>query len=109
MILSDRDIKKLLKNGTITIDPPVDLGKQLGSCSIDLRLGNSFRVFNYSQHPYFDPYDEKDMAKKMKTIVGDKSLREELTKKGRAHVKKFSWEKMAKETAEVYEDVLKVL
>ncbi|OGG14560.1 dCTP deaminase [Candidatus Gottesmanbacteria bacterium RIFCSPHIGHO2_01_FULL_39_10] len=59
MILSDRDIKKLLKQGTIKIDPPIGLKTQLGSCSIDLRLGNSFRVFNYSQHPYFDPYDDK--------------------------------------------------
>ena len=59
MILSDRDIKKLLKQGTIKIDPPIGLKTQLGSCSIDLRLGNSFRVFNYSQHPYFDPYDDR--------------------------------------------------
>lgn len=55
MVLSDRDIKKALKNGTIKIFPSPDLKTQLGSCSIDLRLGNSFRVFEHSKHPYIDP------------------------------------------------------
>lgn len=55
MVLSDRDIKKYLKSGIIKISPTPDLGIALGSCSIDLRLGNTFRVFNQSQYPYFDP------------------------------------------------------
>lgn len=59
MILSDRDIKKYLREGKITIDPSPDLTAQLGSCSIDLRLGYDFRVFNYSKHPFIDPYDSK--------------------------------------------------
>jgi dCTP deaminase len=55
MILSDTDIKKALTNNHIVITPSLDLGTQLGSCSIDLRLGNSFRVFDYSRYPYIDP------------------------------------------------------
>ncbi len=55
MVLSDKDLKKALKNGRIKITPPPDLKKQLGSCSIDLRLGNIFRVFEYSKNPYIDP------------------------------------------------------
>jgi dCTP deaminase len=55
MVLSDRDIKKHLENGRITIVPALDLKTQLGSCSIDLRLGNSFRVFEHSKFPYIDP------------------------------------------------------
>ena len=52
---------------------------------------------------YFDPYNEKDIAEKMKTILESKELRRELIKKGLSHVKKFSWEKMAKETRAAYE------
>lgn len=61
MVLSDRDIKKALKIGTIKIVPYPDLRTQLGSCSIDLRLGNSFRIFEYSKNPYIDP-SQKDYS-----------------------------------------------
>ncbi|HLB60194.1 MAG TPA: dCTP deaminase [Patescibacteria group bacterium] len=40
MILSDRDIKKAIKSGKIKIDPLPDFDEQLGSCSVDLRLGS---------------------------------------------------------------------
>ncbi len=56
MVLSDRDIKKNLKEGKIKITPAPDLALTLGSCSIDLRLGYTFRVFDHSRIPYFDPY-----------------------------------------------------
>lgn len=57
MILSDHDIKKYLKTGKIKITPKPDLGIALGSCSIDLRLGDTFRVFEHSRFPHIDPYD----------------------------------------------------
>lgn len=56
MVLSDRDIKKALKEKRITISPAPDFTVQLGSCSIDLRLGNLFRVFDHSKYPFIDPY-----------------------------------------------------
>lgn len=55
MILADRDIKKAFLQSRIVITPAPDLKTQLGSCSIDLRLGNSFRVFEHSRSPYIDP------------------------------------------------------
>jgi len=55
MVLSDRDIKKALESGRIVIKPEPDFKAQLGSCSIDLRLGNVFRVFEHSKKPYIDP------------------------------------------------------
>src|SRR5258708_16614606 len=56
MILSDRDIKKALKSGRIKITPTPDFKTQLGSCSVDLRLGNVFRVFEHSKNAYLDPF-----------------------------------------------------
>lgn len=61
MVLSDRDLKKALKSGRIKIKPAPDLKTQLGSCSIDLRLGNTFRVFEHSRNPYIDP-SKKDYS-----------------------------------------------
>lgn len=54
MVLSDRDIKRALDSGRIKITPPPNLTEQLGSCSIDLHLGDVFRIFNRSRFPYID-------------------------------------------------------
>ncbi|MBU2632733.1 dCTP deaminase [Patescibacteria group bacterium] len=59
MVLSDGDIKEALSNGQIKILPAPDFTSQLGSCSIDLRLGNSFRVFEHSKHSVIDPFNKK--------------------------------------------------
>lgn len=59
MILADKDIKKLLQAKKVSFSPDLDLDTQLGSCSVDLRLGNSFRVFKHSRYPYIDPTDKK--------------------------------------------------
>ena len=64
MVLSDRDIKKALKNGRIEIAPTPDLKTQLGSCSVDLRLGNNFRVFEHSRNAYIDP-SKKDYSREV--------------------------------------------
>lgn len=58
MILSDRDIRKHIKSKKIVIKPSPDLASQLGSNSIDLRLGNVFRIFDHSKYPYIDPFME---------------------------------------------------
>jgi dCTP deaminase len=69
MILSDRDIKKALLEGRIKITPKPNFKEQLGSCSIDLHLGNNFRVFKHSSHPYIDLKGKVDTDKLMKEIV----------------------------------------
>jgi len=61
MVLSDRDIKKAIKDKRIVITPLPDFTQQLGSCSIDLRLGDIFRVFEHSKKPYIDP-SKKDYS-----------------------------------------------
>lgn len=61
MVLSDRDIKKALASGKIKIKPKPDLASQLGSCKLDLRLGNVYRVFNHSKTPYIDPHEPKTL------------------------------------------------
>lgn len=77
MVLSDRDLKKSLKEKHIIITPIPDLKVQLGSCSIDLRLGNKFRVFDHSKYPYIDPFN-KEMTQEI--------TREITVKKGEAFI-----------------------
>jgi|SRR3989344_1485066 len=69
MILSDRDIKKALKSGRIKIKPAPDLKVQLGSCSLDLHLGNNFRVFKQSSHPFIDLKGPVDTDKIMQEVI----------------------------------------
>ena len=61
MVLSDRDIKKAVNEKRIEIVPVPDFKTQLGSCSIDLRLGDTFRVFEHSRNSYIDP-SKKDFS-----------------------------------------------
>lgn len=53
-----------------------------------------------------NPLDVDGLKKKIRMVMEDKILREELIKKGLIQVKKFSWEKAASQTAQVYRNVL---
>ena len=68
MILSDRDIKRALAEGRIRIDPMPDLASQLGSVSIDFRLGTTFMVFEHSRHSFIDPRQPQSIGDAMRTI-----------------------------------------
>lgn len=69
MILSDRQIKEYIDQGKIKVNPLPDMKESLGSSSLDLSLGNEFRVFNHTQKPYIDtkkPESFKDMTTMVK-------------------------------------------
>ena len=68
MILSDRDIVAALDSGRIRIDPAPDLGVQLGSVSVDFRLGTTFMVFEHSRHSFIDPRQPQSIGDAMRTI-----------------------------------------
>ncbi len=68
MILSDRDIKRALTEGWIKIDPMPDLEQQLGSVSVDFRLGQTFMVFEHSRHSFIDPRQPQSIGDAMRTI-----------------------------------------
>ena len=57
--MSDVDIKKALQQKRIVVKPRPDLKTQLGSSSLDLRLGYEFRVFKHHKQPFVDPFDPK--------------------------------------------------
>jgi dCTP deaminase len=69
MVLSDRDIIVALEQGRIKIDPAPDLEKQLGSISVDFRLGNTFMVFEHSRFSYIDPRHPQSIGDAMRTIT----------------------------------------
>jgi len=68
MILSDKDIKKYIKEGKIKINPKPDFKEQLGPCSLDLHLGNTFKTFKPSQYPYLDVRRSIDFEDLMEVV-----------------------------------------
>ncbi len=55
---------------------------------------------------FFDPLCPNEMAEKIFSLISEKSLREKLIVNGLAHVKKFSWARMAEKTLQVYNKAL---
>ena len=52
---------------------------------------------------YFDPVSAKDIAEKIKKLLTNTKTRSDLVKNGREQVKKYSWQKMAQQTLQIYE------
>lgn len=57
MILSDRSIRAAIAEGRIVIDPLADDAVQ--PSSVDVRLGNGFRVFANHRYPFIDVREEQ--------------------------------------------------
>jgi dCTP deaminase len=60
MVLSDVDLQAALESGEIGISPVPDLNTQMGACSLDLRLGHEFRVFERARTAFIDPRETID-------------------------------------------------
>ena len=66
-ILSDKDIRKYLEEGKIEIKPILD-EKQIQPSSVDMRLGDEFKVFKVIRKAYIDPKDEDDISSYMEEV-----------------------------------------
>ncbi len=51
---------------------------------------------------YFDPFDISDISRSIIRIIKDKKLQSKLRSRGIKQAKKYSWEKMARETLLIY-------
>lgn len=56
---------------------------------------------------YFDPLNVDGISQAIEKVLDDKKLRQSLVKKGYSRVARFSWEKTAEETLEIYQRALK--
>ena len=55
---------------------------------------------------YFNPGNSSEIAAKIKIVLKDKNLRQDLIRKGKVQVAKYSWKKTAEETLNVYKEVM---
>lgn len=56
---------------------------------------------------YFDPENVDDIARKVREVLENKNLHQNLIQKGKSRLQNFSWEKCARETLRVLEEAIK--
>ncbi len=69
MILSDMDIRKNIQDGVIKIVPAPNFEEQLGPCSLDLHLGNSFKIFKVSRYSFIDLKNGANVDEMMEEVM----------------------------------------
>lgn len=113
--VADSDLSLLYQNAQFFVLPSLYEGFGLPVLEA-MKNGCPVVISNVSSLPeaggdaaiYVDPDDVGDIAAKMQELILNSKLRKELIAKGYQQVKKFSWEKTAKETLRVLEEVVKV-
>jgi glycosyltransferase involved in cell wall biosynthesis len=55
---------------------------------------------------FFDSNNIKELTEKLSLVLNNKKIKKELIQKGFENIKRFDWKKTAKETFEVYREVL---
>jgi len=111
--VSDEELDKLYKNASLYVQPSLCEGFGLPPLEAMAR-GVPIACSNAACLPeilgeaaiYFNPLDIDDMAEKMRSILSNDEIKKELVRRGFEQVKKYSWEKMARETLKIYKNVL---
>jgi glycosyltransferase involved in cell wall biosynthesis len=110
--INDEELKVLYKHALCFVLPSLYEGFGLPVLEA-MQEGCPVITSNVSSMPeaggeaclYVDPNDSSDIAEKIEKLITDEKLRQELITKGRIQVMKFNWEKTARETLNVLEEV----
>ncbi|HIE12725.1 MAG TPA: glycosyltransferase family 1 protein [Desulfotomaculum sp.] len=111
--VADEDLPALYGGATVFAFPSLYEGFGLPPLEA-MACGTPVVVSNVASLPevvgdagvYVDPYDVEDIARGIYRVLADEGLRRRLREKGLARAKLFTWEKTARKTLEVFEEVL---
>jgi glycosyltransferase involved in cell wall biosynthesis len=70
--------------------------------------GIPFLVIDGETGLLFENGNVRDLAEKILNLLNDKELREKMGKAGKKRAEEFTWDKIAKQTVEVYKEILKI-
>ena len=112
--VNDEDLQMLYQNAQCFVFPSLYEGFGLPVLEA-MKAGCPVITSNVSSMPeaggdaalYVDPESASDIASKIEVVLTDKKFRSEMISKGKDQLKKFSWEKAAKETLDVLQEVAK--
>ncbi|MEK7502233.1 MAG: glycosyltransferase family 1 protein [Patescibacteria group bacterium] len=110
--VNDEDLPSFYKNADCFVLPSLYEGFGLPILEA-MQYGCPVLASNVSSLPeaggdaaiYFDPQNTEDIAEKIDKVTSDEKFRTEMIQKGYEQVKKFSWEKTARETLKVLEEL----
>ncbi len=70
MILSDKDIRAALASGRVKISSPAaEFAEHIHASSMDMRLGNVFKLYEHSRFSVLDPKQPETFQGNMRTIT----------------------------------------
>ena len=75
-------------------------------CPVVLANHSSFPEVAEDAGVYFELENQKDLLEKITQLVNDESKRKIYIEKGKIQAQKFSWDKMAKESINIYKSVI---
>lgn len=110
--VEDNDLVALYNAATVFAMPSIYEGFGLpileamrSGCPVVTSRGGSIPEIAGDAALYADPYDIDDIANNIKKVFFDEKMRNHLREKGFEQSEKFSWEKTAKQTINVYETI----
>ncbi len=109
----DEELPVLIKKAILLCQPSYYEGfglsvldaMSLGTPTVCARTQALVEIYGDST-VYFDPYNISEMSSVLKSVFTSKNLQSKLSKKGETLSQKFSWEKTAQKTFEIYQKVL---
>jgi glycosyltransferase involved in cell wall biosynthesis len=108
--LSDRELAPLYSHAYMYVFPSINEGfgipvLEAFTCQLPVLVGNNSSLPEVGGDAVlsFDPFNEKDIAAKIKMVLENDSLRKELISKGQERLTYFSWEKTARQFMDVFE------
>lgn len=111
--VTDGQLVALYKNAEAFVMPSLEEGFGIPlleamacGCPIVSSNAGSLKEVGGEAALYFNPVVRGDLGSKVSMVLGSSKIREELVSKGRDRVKLFSWKKLARQTHQVYEEIL---
>lgn len=111
--VGDKDLRALISGAEALLYPSLHEGFGLPilegmACGVPVISSNvsSLPEVGGEAVMYVDPYSEGEIEEAIGKVTGDKELKNLMIRKGFDQVKKFTWEKTATQTLEVYRKIL---
>lgn len=106
--VDDESLQKMYQNALLSVYPSLYEGfglPPLESMTFGCPVINSdipaLREISGDAALYANPYDIKDITDKINLLLADENLQQQLREKGLEQIKKYSWEKSAKQVYEI--------
>lgn len=108
--ITDKELVALYKNAKMFVMPSFEEGFGIPIleamkcfCPVVSSNDGSLPEVGGDAAIYFDPYNKEDIVNKISEVLNDESLRKALISRGVRRTKLFSWQKLSRQTLEVYE------